>query len=65
MANRWRKASSNHERIVCYITSEVEKFQSFRFGTILAIAGLMINLALTVLWQLEIFAFEDQHQQMT
>jgi hypothetical protein len=38
---------------------------SFRLWTILAIAGLVINLALTVLRQLEIFAFEDQHQQMT
>ena len=32
---------------------------SFRLWTILAIAGLVINLALTVLWQMEIITFED------
>ena len=32
---------------------------SFRLWTILAIAGLVINLALTVLWQLEIISFEN------
>jgi len=32
---------------------------SFRLWTILAIAGLVINLALTVLWQMEVISFED------
>jgi hypothetical protein len=32
---------------------------SFRVWTILAIAGLVINLTLTVLWQMEIITFED------
>jgi hypothetical protein len=32
---------------------------SFRLWTSLAIPGLVINLALTVLWQMEVFAFED------
>jgi hypothetical protein len=32
---------------------------SFRVWTILALIGLVINLALTVLWQLEVFAFEE------
>ena len=32
--------------------------RSFRVWTILAVIGLMINLALTSLWQLEIFTFE-------
>src|ERR671918_522178 len=33
--------------------------RSFRVWTILAMIGLVINLALTVLWQLEIVTFED------
>ena len=33
--------------------------RSFRFWTVLAIVGLAINLALTVLWQMEIVSFED------
>jgi len=32
---------------------------SLRLWTILAIAGLVINLTLTVLWQLEIISFEN------
>src|SRR5919106_1975983 len=32
---------------------------SFRVWTILAMIGLVINLALTVLWQLEIITFDD------
>ncbi|HEX9331755.1 MAG TPA: hypothetical protein VF896_07705, partial [Anaerolineales bacterium] len=32
---------------------------SFRLWTILAVIGLVINLALTVLWQLEIITFES------
>jgi hypothetical protein len=32
---------------------------SFRWLTILALAGLVINLVLTVLWQMEIISFED------
>jgi hypothetical protein len=32
---------------------------SFRWWTVLAIAGLVINLALTVLWQMEVVSFED------
>jgi hypothetical protein len=35
------------------------KSGSFRLWTILAIAGLVINLTLTVLWQMEIITFED------
>ena len=35
------------------------KSSSFRLWTILAIAGLVINLTLTVLWQMEIITFED------
>src|SRR6266540_366765 len=41
------------------LRQEWRNSNSFRLWTILAIAGLVINLALTVLWQMEVISFED------
>src|SRR6266508_1582902 len=41
------------------LRQECRNSNSFRLWTILAIVGLVINLVLTVLWQMELISFED------
>ena len=41
------------------LVSQWKSSKAFRVWTILAVIGLVINLALTVIWQMEILAFED------
>jgi hypothetical protein len=46
-------------RLSASLRQQGRKSSSFQFWTFLAIAGLVINLTLTVLWQMEIITFED------
>ena len=47
------------DRLSAALRQQWRNSSSFRLWTALAFAGLVVNLALTVLWQMEVFTFED------